>query len=294
MDEDLVTVGARIERKREKKGDSHLLLDGKSSPSGREDDSGSEPDFFKDNLAQRFLLAPETSERVKDLNAREIPLLVVIGGDAFGQMFGGDLFGFFKSDVKSINGRIISYAHIFSSLFNKINIDSNNDKFFGFFNKYRSDLFGFVMVMTPLSVIGKFFAAFKPAKFSGFVRADFDRFNDFLFLSSPVMHLFQRMIAELNDGFRFNHRDENNMRLNDGQGVFAHERENQVSQSRFFDAARTKDPAKPKKGRTALEVVEEVEEIRKAGLASWGNEVDQNIQWVRMVLNYFSNKKPEK
>ena len=103
---------------------------------------GFEP--FQFHPPHRFLAA-ETLLRVEDFQAGQPTVLVVISGDALGQMFGRER-GFAERDAQRIHFGIVADFHGLKV----IRIDRYHNYFSGLVHKHRAHLFGRINFPVPI------------------------------------------------------------------------------------------------------------------------------------------------
>lgn len=71
----------------------------------------SKPYFFKSDLAKSIRIFTEPAAGIQDFYAGKLSVRTIISGNSFSEVFGG-YSSFFKSDIESINFRVICDSHI--------------------------------------------------------------------------------------------------------------------------------------------------------------------------------------
>ena len=164
---------------------------------------GAESDLFERHLLEGVLVA-ESSDRVKDLDAREFSFGVKIGGNAFPEIFGCD-GRFLKTDVKGVYRGIVGDSHdlffSFSERSEIIDINSDDDDLARFLREDRTHLLGVIRSAVPGIVKDEIFPAIQASQIRGRPGGSPDRVNNFVLAGPAKTELAQGMKAEA-DGFR--------------------------------------------------------------------------------------------
>ena len=175
---------------------------------------GAEADLFEDDLFKGVLVS-EAPDRVKDLDAGELTLGIVVGGYAFAKLLGGDS-GLLESNIKGVNLRVVCDAHIKASFFLSeiIGINSYYDDFILFIREDRSYLFGLITHAVPRLIKDEILAAFETAQFRARPFGGPDGFGNLFFGCPPGNELVFGVLAEPDRFGAFVHRNDNSIDRN--------------------------------------------------------------------------------